>query len=138
MVLNKKQKIFFIFFGCTILLFSDQWLKIIAVKEKNFQPNFGLAFSWPLPMPMITIFGFLILILIAYFLIKKITENKNLNLLWLAGALIFTGALSNLIDRLAYGYVIDYLNFYYWYNNLADILITVGSVLAIYYLTRKK
>jgi len=138
MSLTKKQKKFFIFLGCTILLFSDQWLKIEAVREKKFQPNFGLAFSWPFPLNIITIFSFLILIIIAYLLIKALRKKRDINLLWLGGALIFTGALSNLVDRLVYGYVIDYLNFYYWYNNLADIVIAVGGIVGMYYLIKVK
>jgi signal peptidase II len=55
---------------------------------------------------------------------------------WLAFALalILGGALSNLIDRLLHGYVIDFLDFYYenWHFaifNIADAAITVGAVI---------
>lgn len=58
------------------------------------------------------------------------------NAIWQAAsiALILGGAIGNLIDRLAYGYVIDFLLVYYesWYwpvFNLADSAITVGAVM---------
>ncbi len=51
----------------------------------------------------------------------------------LALVLIMAGAASNLIDRLAHGYVIDYLDFPFWpVFNLADTSIVVGALLFIY------
>lgn len=58
------------------------------------------------------------------------------NLLAAALALILGGAIGNLIDRLAYGYVIDFLDVYYeakhWPAfNIADSAITLGVVLML-------
>lgn len=52
----------------------------------------------------------------------------------IALALVLGGAVGNLIDRLAYGYVIDFLDVYYqsWHwpaFNIADSAITVGVFL---------
>jgi signal peptidase II len=57
-------------------------------------------------------------------------------LLAAALSLILGGAVGNLIDRLLYGYVIDFLDVYYqnWHwpaFNIADSAITVGVVLMI-------
>lgn len=54
----------------------------------------------------------------------------------LALALVLGGALGNLWDRVAYGYVIDFLDFYYgsahWPAfNVADIAISLGAALLI-------
>jgi len=51
-------------------------------------------------------------------------------------ALILGGALGNVIDRVAYGHVVDFLLFYWrgWYYpafNLADTAITCGAVLLV-------
>lgn len=58
--------------------------------------------------------------------------------IWYAIALAFIlgGALGNLIDRIHYGYVIDFIEVYYqqWYFpafNLADSAITLGAVILI-------
>lgn len=52
-------------------------------------------------------------------------------------ALIMGGALGNVIDRLAYGHVIDFLDFHVntWHwpaFNLADSAITIGAVLLVF------
>ena len=56
---------------------------------------------------------------------------------------ILAGALGNLVDRLFYGEVIDFLdvywNGYHWPAfNVADSFITVGAVLCLYCLMRTK
>ncbi len=55
-------------------------------------------------------------------------------LLQIALSLILGGALGNLYDRLAYGYVVDFLEFYvgkyHWPSfNIADAAISVGVAL---------
>jgi signal peptidase II len=46
--------------------------------------------------------------------------------------LILGGAIGNLIDRLLFGYIIDFLDFRVWpVFNIADSAITVGSVLLL-------
>lgn len=52
-------------------------------------------------------------------------------------ALIMAGAVGNLIDRLAHGYVVDFIHLHWatWYYpafNVADSAITVGAVLLIW------
>lgn len=54
----------------------------------------------------------------------------------LALAMIMGGAVGNVIDRVAYGHVVDFLLFYWkdWYYpafNLADVAITCGAILLV-------
>lgn len=56
---------------------------------------------------------------------------------------ILGGAIGNLVDRVAYGEVIDFLDFYYgryhWPAfNLADSFITVGVLITVFYLIKAK
>jgi signal peptidase II len=71
-------------------------------------------------------------VLIVYLLRKHAAER------WfcLALSLILGGALGNVIDRVRFGYVIDFLDFYYagWHFpafNVADSAITLGAALLI-------
>lgn len=70
-----------------------------------------------------------VLIGIAIFWYK---ERRRMSLiLRLAASLVFAGALGNLIDRIALGYVRDMFDFRlidFWVFNVADAAITVGAV----------
>ena len=62
--------------------------------------------------------------------------KQHETLLAVALSLVLGGAIGNLIDRLAYGYVIDFLDFYYqtWHFpvfNIADSAITLGVMLML-------
>lgn len=47
--------------------------------------------------------------------------------------LILTGALGNLVDRIQYGYVVDFLDFRFWpVFNIADSCITIGVLLMLW------
>jgi signal peptidase II len=78
--------------------------------------------------------------LILYFYIKTPREYVFLG----SGfALIFGGAIGNLIDRVRFGVVVDFLDFYlgkhHWPAfNIADSAITVGIIIFIYHLLLKK
>lgn len=68
------------------------------------------------------------------FWIKKLGKTET----WVAAslALILGGAVGNVIDRILYGYVIDFLDVYYgtWHwptFNIADSAITVGATILI-------
>ncbi|MEK7796744.1 MAG: signal peptidase II, partial [Pseudomonadota bacterium] len=55
-------------------------------------------------------------------------------LLAVALVLVLGGAIGNLVDRLIYGYVVDFVDVYYqnWHwpaFNVADSAITVGAIL---------
>lgn len=72
--------------------------------------------------------------LITYYLVKS--NPRNL-LLAVCLTLIFGGALGNLIDRLRFGAVVDFLDVYigtaHWPAfNVADSAITVGAILLIW------
>jgi signal peptidase II len=74
--------------------------------------------------------AFAAVIVIAY----SVRNPAGHRLLQVALALILGGALGNLYDRLFYGYVVDFLEFYvrtyHWPSfNVADSAITIGVAL---------
>lgn len=72
-------------------------------------------------------------VVIAIWLVRL---KRHETLLAVALALVLGGAVGNLIDRLVYGYVIDFLDVYYqdWHwpaFNIADSAITLGVILML-------
>lgn len=82
------------------------------------------------------IMGILVPVLILIFY-KKLFEKGEI---WLiAAALITGGAFGNDIDRIVYGYVVDFLDVRFWpIFNVADIAISAGIVLLFIALLTEK
>lgn len=84
------------------------------------------------------VFFLIVITLVALFLIIKFIkkENNYSNINTISYGLLLGGIFGNLIDRIIYGYVIDYLGFIIFnYNfpifNFADISIVIGAFLLI-------
>jgi signal peptidase II len=99
--------------------------------------NTGVAFgifssiSSPAKSLLLSVFTAFAAVVVVAYSVRSPAQNR---LLQVALALILGGALGNLYDRLAYGYVIDFLEFYvgtyHWPSfNVADSAITAGVVL---------
>ncbi|HPM42982.1 MAG TPA: signal peptidase II, partial [Candidatus Omnitrophota bacterium] len=73
-------------------------------------------------------------ILSVAFIIFYIWKHKTGDIFSLASlSLITGGALGNLIDRVIYGHVIDFLDFHIWpVFNVADSAITIGAAILIF------
>ena len=81
----------------------------------------------------------MIAIVVIPFFIKK---NKKESLALWSFTFILAGAIGNLIDRIYYGYVIDFIylhvNDFYWPAfNIADSFITIGAFLLIFDMVKK-
>jgi signal peptidase II len=99
--------------------------------------NKGAAFSLLADQPGWQRGFFIVLALIASAVIVYLLRKPGKPLFHVALALILGGALGNVIDRILYGHVIDFLDFYVggWHwpaFNVADSAITLGAVLLIY------
>jgi len=61
---------------------------------------------------------------------SEFKKNSHKKFYTLALSLILAGALGNLIDRLFFGYVIDFLDFRIWpVFNVADSAVTIGTIM---------
>lgn len=99
--------------------------------------NTGTAFGFLQDKANFLIYLTLILILFFLFIFKK-EEKKNITFL-IATGLIFGGAISNLIDRIMLGAVVDYIDLRFWpVFNLSDSCITVGAIILIVDSLRKR
>ncbi len=92
--------------------------------------NYYIAFSLPLSGPILTLFIGIVILILLYFYVILIKKEEYAQ----ASCLTFVilGAISNIVDRIKYGFVIDYLDLkYFTVFNIADSMIVVGAVLLI-------
>lgn len=96
--------------------------------------NTGAAFSlFSGKTDALSLLTVMFLIAILYLLMKKTFPSKILNASLI---LVFAGGLGNLIDRIAYGYVVDFIEplfIDFAVFNFADCCITVGAFMLIGY-----
>ena len=105
---------------------SLQWKYIDISLVKNTGTVFGLFRGNNLFFAVLAIVT-IVIIAILYGKIRKHNLIYRLGLMF-----ILAGALSNLLDRLRFGYVLDYINLRVWpVFNLADSAISVGIALLI-------
>jgi len=133
------KKIFPAPFISLLLFIIDRALKYIILKipaegiflSKNIgfklYFNNGIAFSLPLPNVFSIFLSMAISIFLIGFIIKFCKQKQFY--LFMPITLIFIGAISNLIDRLRFGAVIDLFSFFIWPAfNLADSYIVIGII----------
>ena len=99
--------------------------------------NRGVAFGMFQDMRVLFIvLTSLFIFAIVFYMFKNRPEGR---LFYVLAGLIIGGGVVNLIDRIIYGYVIDYLSLSFFppVCNFADYCITVGvAVLAVYYFVK--
>jgi len=135
------------FLLCAAVVFLlDRITKIIVVRKlfvDESLPVFGKIFSITYVKNTGSAFGVfpgatkificlsgvaIILIIVFLFHLKQKNYFTKFGL-----ALILGGAIGNLVDRLTFGYVIDFLDFKIWpVFNLADLAISIGCFLLLF------
>ncbi len=111
-------------------LFSFQYLE-----------NRGAAFGiFQGKVSLLAIVTLCITIGMLYYLIKYTPKSKIMKISF---GLIISGAIGNLYDRIAYGYVVDFIlihykDIYYFPTfNIADMLVVFGTVLLSIYILKE-
>jgi signal peptidase II len=136
-----------------LLIALDQWSKSVAVANLGYQNPVPLIpgfWNWTLTHNTGAAFSLLaraggwqhgFFITLAFLIsgalavaLAKLSRNDWRNAL--PFALVIAGALGNVVDRLRFGYVIDFIQWYwkefYWpVFNLADSCIVVGATLLV-------
>lgn len=134
----KKKFLPLIFF---LLVFIDQLSKYIVRLRQPADSGFyicnpGVAFGIKIPDILFWSFWLIIIFMLTVFLYKKCFIPNTLYLI-----LILSGALSNMLDRFAYGCVIDFIDLkilprselvWGWpLFNLADTFIVLGVIVVL-------
>lgn len=88
----------------------------------------------------LTLITLIIMVSIVFYLFKYKPTSKILRI---SLALIVSGAMGNLIDRVWYKYVVDFImlhykNIYYFPTfNVADMLVVIGTMLLVIYMMKE-
>ena len=99
--------------------------------------NQGIAYSISLPLTFLLIVVIIIILVLMALLIRAYRRGEVEVVM--AFSLIIAGAVSNLLDRLQYDYVVDMLVLTSWpVFNLADLMILAGAVWLVIKIARKQ
>jgi len=110
-----------------VALVTDQLTKLIAANYLEINLNNGIAFGWlsKFSGDNISVFLIFLAVAMAYLLRKEWRQNQAVS------GLFWAGAISNLLDRVLLGGVIDWISLPYLEikNNLADFYLSVSLML---------
>lgn len=103
------------------------------VLDLTYVENYGAAFG------ILQNFGWLFIILTSIlsvaFILGLFLYKNHSAVSYIASILIVAGGIGNLIDRIFYGFVVDYIHFQFSFFpfvfNLADCCVTIGTVLIL-------
>lgn len=147
---HKSITDFYLWAGIVFLLvlladYISKYLVIKYVPEIEFLPfasltyteNVGAAWSLPFDPRLLVILSFVILIFINHFYLNNINLDKKLSRI--SYGLIVGGAFGNIVDRIMFGYVVDYISIGWWpVFNLADTFIVIGIFILILFYGKLK
>lgn len=129
------------------LLFLDQFTKYLAITDLKDQPavvlidgilelqyleNKGAAFGMLQNKKTLFIFMTVVMLTVVFYVFFKLPEQKKFVIWQVFMCLICAGGIGNMIDRIRYDYVVDFIYFKiidFPVFNVADILITIGTAL---------
>lgn len=132
-----------------VLVGLDQWSKVLTVEhlknkadmslidgvfELSYVENRGASFGMLQNMRWLFVV-FTIIVLIGMIIIFiRLPRTKHYNPLKACMAVLFAGAVGNLIDRIRFGFVVDMFHFY-WFEfpvfNVADICVVISCAMLI-------
>ena len=146
--LSRKNKM--IVFSIILFIILDRFFKSLSsnhyfdqpiyilkdIFSLNFIGNYNIAFSLPITGIFLNIIIMIIILGLIFSLLHLRRQGRDMEAIFLFAVIL--GAISNLIDRLKYGYVIDYFDLkYFTVFNLADAMI-VGGILGLLWLIVKE
>lgn len=128
-----------------LILLADQYTKLVVQQDMivgqsipvihrifhfTYVQNTGGAFGILRGRTnLFIIVSIIVIIFIIYFMLK---EEKKDTFVKIVFSVVLGGAISNLIDRMRLGYVVDFIDFQVWpVFNIADSAISVGMALLL-------
>lgn len=152
MSLKKK---FFLFLDLLMIVgliafdqYTKQWAKdclkdkpaynlINGFLELNYLENQGAAFGMLPNQKVFFIFVAVVILCVVGYVLLKMPDHKKYTILHFMFSLIVAGSIGNMIDRVRYDYVVDFIYFVrinFPIFNVADIYATVSAIVLLFLL----
>ena len=97
----------------------------VGLLQFRYATNMGIAFGVVLPRLVLIIAITIVLAVVVMALAQAYRQHANAQIFFLT--LLLAGAISNVLDRIRFGFVVDYINIpFFTVFNLADCMITLG------------
>ena len=119
----------------TSMALNDTIPVIDGIFHITYIHNYGAAFSILEGKQgfLLIVTGIAMAAILGYMVIAQIKKKTNPMELW-SLALILSGGIGNFIDRVRFGYVVDFFDFRVWpIFNVADIAVCCGCGLLVFY-----
>lgn len=149
--MSKRKALFVIIdiISIIILILLDQLTKNLAilnlkdkpayiiwsgVLELNYLENKGAAFGMLQNQKVFFIFVAIVILIVIGYVLVKTPDDKKYTVLHILLSLIAAGAIGNMIDRIRYDYVVDFIYFVlinFPIFNVADIYVSVSTVILV-------
>lgn len=116
--------------------FTGKNIEIASFFSFSYVQNTGAGFGFLQGQNSALIWLTIAFLGILFYYYDQIPEKKSIVIFV---GLVLGGALGNLIDRIFFGFVKDFISFSFWPSfNIADSAITIGAIGLLVYLWQKK
>lgn len=110
--------------------FATNPLQILPFFRLIYVQNTGIAWSIAIPQLILIPLNLMLLAAIPFYMLKYLDLTLKISKISLS--LIVAGAIGNLVDRLAFGHVRDFISIGWWpIFNLADSFLCIGIFLIL-------
>ncbi len=149
------KKKFFLFLDLLMIIgliafdqYTKQWAKVYlkdkpaynlinGILELNYLENQGAAFGMLPNQKVFFVFVATVILFVVGYVLLKVPDQKKYTILHFLFSLIVAGSIGNMIDRVRYDYVVDFIYFVRMnvpIFNVADIYATVSAIVLLFLL----
>ncbi len=133
--IKSKKRLHYLGYGVFLFIILSGFVRIITNIIYTKYPdyivcNHGISFGIIIPSLFFWISWIITISFIFVLIFRSAKESLKLTIAYI---FIFVGGLNNVVDRLIYGCVVDYIRIVPWnVFNLSDVLIFIGAIIILY------
>ena len=139
--MDNKKKLLLLILSSVLLFSFDRISKLHKLYTNNYSINKGTAFGFFSNFEYTPLVLILIALVVSFFCLFFYFRKKGFSYLHIALLLLFSGSVSNLVDRIIYRYVIDFITLNFLpipAFNLADVFNFFGLLLLLVFILKNE